>query len=122
NGLGLAIARRFGQGGAFVVLAYVEPEAGVRGVSVLSGEGIAAAFEQLDVRDPRQSQALVERVVADRGAIDVWVNCAGAPQSGPAETVQREAWDDSLATILSGAFYCAQAAGAHMLARGRGVI
>jgi NAD(P)-dependent dehydrogenase (short-subunit alcohol dehydrogenase family) len=122
SGLGLAIGQRFGQGGAFVVIADIDAQAGRRGVDVLSAAGIAAAFEPLDVRDPRQSRALVERVVATRGGIDVWVNCAGAPQTGPAESLPRESWDDSLATILSGALYCAQAVGAHMLARGSGVI
>ena len=122
RGLGLAITQRFAREGAMSVIADSDGEAGEQAVMRLREDGLAAAFEPLDVRDPRQSQALVERVVAQRGTIDVWVNCAGAPQSRPAETMPLMAWDDSLATRLSGAFYCAQAVGAHMLGRGRGVI
>ena len=41
---------------------------------------------------------------------------------GPAEDLPREQWDESLAVMLSGAFYCAQAVSRPMLARGRGTI
>jgi gluconate 5-dehydrogenase len=122
RGLGLAMARRFAQAGAFAVIADLDREAGQSSVEALKGEGLSASFQPLDVRDPLQSQALVERVTAERGVIEVWVNNASVPYTGPAESLPREAWDDSLATMLSGAFYCAQAAGAHMLGRGQGVI
>src|SRR5689334_14059785 len=122
QGIGLAIARRFAQAGAHAVLAEVNAETGMRAAEGLRAEGLAASFEWLDVRDPRQSAALVERVARARGAIDVWVNNAGLVHRGPAETLAPELWDDSLAVLLSGPFYCAQAAGRHMLARGRGVI
>ncbi|MEP7355624.1 MAG: SDR family NAD(P)-dependent oxidoreductase [Anaerolineales bacterium] len=122
RGLGLAIARRFTRAGALAVIADRDQEAGPRAVESLRLEGQQAAFEPLDVRDPHQSQTLVERVVAERGAIDVWVNNAGATHRGPAQTLPRSDWDDSLASMLTGAFYCAQAVGAHMLARGQGVI
>jgi NAD(P)-dependent dehydrogenase (short-subunit alcohol dehydrogenase family) len=120
--LGLALARRFGQGGAYVVLAGLDHEAGQRGVEVLRREGASVAFQPLDVRGPAQSRALVERMVAERSAIDVWVNNSGVANRGPAHALPREVWDQDLATVLSGAFYCAQAVGAHMLARGRGLI
>jgi 3-oxoacyl-[acyl-carrier protein] reductase len=122
GGLGQAFARRFAQAGAHAVLADADHVTGERHAARLREEGLRAVFEPLDVRDPAQCRALVERVIAQRGAIDVWVNNAGAAQHGLAEALPREAWDDTLTTILSGAFYCAQAAGAHMLARGRGVI
>jgi NAD(P)-dependent dehydrogenase (short-subunit alcohol dehydrogenase family) len=122
QGIGLAIARRFAHAGAHAVLAEVNAETGMRAAETLRAEGLAASFEWLDVRDPRQSAALVERVARARGAIDVWVNNAGLVHRGPAETLAPELWDDSLAVLLSGPFYCAQAAGRHMLARGRGVI
>jgi 3-oxoacyl-[acyl-carrier protein] reductase len=74
------------------------------------------------VRDPAQSRALVERVVAMHGGLDVWINCAATLSTGAAEGLSPAEWEESVDTMLSGSFYCAQAAGAHMLARGRGVI
>src|SRR5262249_13905296 len=50
-----------------------------------------------------------------------WVNNAGAFRVGPAETLARDDWE-ACQSMLSAAFYCAQAAGRQMLAQGRGVI
>jgi NAD(P)-dependent dehydrogenase (short-subunit alcohol dehydrogenase family) len=122
RGLGLGMARRFGQAGAHVVIAENDTETGPRAAKTLHGERLSASFEPLDVRDPAQSLALVDKLVKDRGHIDVWINNAGMAYKGPAETMPGEQWAESIAVMLSGAFYCAQAVGRHMLARGRGVI
>ena len=122
RGLGLEIGRRLGQSGAHVVLADIDAELGVGAQERLRGEGLAVEFAELDVREPAQSAALVQRLVEERGQVDVWVNNAGVAHKGPAEDMERKQWDESLAVMLSGAFYCAQAAGRAMLERGRGVI
>ena len=122
RGLGLAMARRFGAAGAHVVVAEFEAERGRQAAADLRQAGAAASFEPLDVRDPAQSMALVQRVAARQGAIDVWVNNAGVQHIAPAEDLPTAAWDNLLAVLLSGTFYCSQAAGRHMLERGRGVI
>lgn len=122
RGLGLGMARRFGQAGAQSVIAEVDAEAGRRAADALRAEGLSASFEPLDVRQPEQSAALVDKLVKERGLIDVWVNNAGVAHKGPAETLPRDHWDDSIAVMLSGAFYCAQAVGRQMLAQGKGVI
>ena len=122
RGLGLGIARRFARAGAHVVLAEINAETGAVAAEALRGEGLSASFAALDVRDPRQSLALVESVVAEYGQIDVWVNNAGVAHKGPAETLPSEQWAESIEVMLSGPFYCAQAVAQHMLARRRGVI
>jgi 3-oxoacyl-[acyl-carrier protein] reductase len=122
QGLGFGMARRFGDAGAHVVIAEINAPIGEAAAAALQGEGFSAQFEKLDVRDPAQSQTLVQRLVESRGAIDVWVNNAGISRLAPAETMPRAYWDDSIAVMLSGTFYCAQAAGRQMLAQGRGVI
>ena len=122
RGLGLEIARHFGREGAYVVLAEIDEERGAAAAERLRGEGLEAEFATLDVRRPEQSIALVERLVHGRGHIDVWVNNAGVAHKGPAEDLPREQWDESVAVMLSGAFYCAQAVSRPMLARGRGTI
>lgn len=122
RGLGFGMARRFGQAGAQVVIAEIDAEAGARAAESLRGEGLSAAFEWLDVRDPAQSVVLVDKLVKERGRIDGWVNNAGVARKGPAETLPLEAWDESIAVMLSGVFYCSQAVGRQMLAQGSGVI
>lgn len=122
RGLGLGMARRFGRAGAHIVIAEFDAVTGARAAETLRAERLSASFEPLDVRDPAQSLALVDKVVRDRGRLDVWVNNAGISHIGPAETHPREVWDSHIAVMLSGAFYCAQAAGRQMLAQGKGVI
>ncbi len=122
RGLGFGMARRFAQAKAHVVLAEIDREAGMNSSSALRAEGLAASFEPLDVRDPQQSLALVEKLVRERGSIDVWVNNAGVEFNGPAEALSRGDWDETLSVMVSGTFFCSQAVARHMLARQKGVI
>ncbi len=122
RGLGLGMARRFGRAGAHVIVAERDAALGAAAADVLRAEGFGAAFEALDVRNAAQSIALAEAVTCAHGRIDVWINNAGVSHLGPAESLAQLDWDDSIATMLSGTFYCCQAAGRHMLARGSGVI
>jgi 3-oxoacyl-[acyl-carrier protein] reductase len=122
QGLGTGIARRFAQAGAAVVFADHNPDAGERAAAALAQEGLNAGFASLDVRDASQVNAFVQKLVADRGRIDVWINNAAIICEGAAETLPPDSWRDSIDFILSGAFYCAQAAGGQMISQGKGVI
>ena len=122
RGLGYGMARRFGQEGAHAVIAEIGPDLGRQAAESLRAEGLSATYEPLDVRDPAQSVALVEKLAQQYGHVDVWVNNAGIANKGPAESLSIQAWDDSIAVMLSGAFYCSQAAGRQMLTQGFGVI
>ena len=122
GGLGSDIARRFGEAGAFVVVAEIAAAAGRAVADQLRGDGIEAVYRPLDVRDPASSASLVEAVTGERGGVDVWVNNAGVAHKGPAETLPPEEWRESIDVMLSGAFYCSQAAARPMLEQGRGVI
>jgi len=122
RGLGFGMARRFGQEGATVVIAEIDPQTGQQAAETLRAEGIAASYAPLDVRDPAQSLSLVENLTEEYGHVDVWVNNAGIARKAPAESISFEAWDESIAVMLSGAFYCSQAAGRQMIAQGSGVI
>lgn len=122
RGLGFEIARRFGRDQARVVLTDNLEETGELAADTLRQQGISAEFKYLDVRDPAQSASLVGQLVDEYGQIDVWVNNAGVVYKGPAETLPLEQWDDSIAVMLSGAFYCCQAVGRRMLSQGHGVI
>jgi len=122
RGLGFGMARRFGQEGAQVVIAEIDTNTGQQAAESLRLEGIAAAYAPLDVRDPAQSIALVESLAQEYGHVDVWVNNAGIAFIAPAEYISLKEWDDSIAVMLSGAFYCSQAVGRQMLVQNSGVI
>jgi NAD(P)-dependent dehydrogenase (short-subunit alcohol dehydrogenase family) len=122
GGLGLAIARRLAEAGAAVILADRHAPAVHAAAAGLRDVGLTAHAAALDVRDPAQSRALVEGAVAEQGRLDMWINAAGLWYEAPAEILPQAWWDESLAVITSGAFFCAQAAAGHMLAQRRGVI
>ena len=81
QGIGLAIARRVAALGADVVLFARRREplkqaaAAVRAARRRPTQSVD--WRQLDVADPAQVAASVPRLVADRGAPDVLINCAG---------------------------------------------
>ena len=122
RGLGADMARRFGEAGAAVVIAEIDAEAGARTAARLRTRDMDASFHPLDVSQPSQCDEVVDAVVADRGRLDVWVNNADVVHMGAAEALPIVQWDESIAVMLSGAFYCCRAAGRVMLERGGGVI
>jgi NAD(P)-dependent dehydrogenase (short-subunit alcohol dehydrogenase family) len=122
RGIGLGTARRFAQDGARVVITDLDRETGEKVAAELQAQCYDVQFVYLDVRQFQASVDLVDRLARDYGHIDVWVNNAGVAHKGPAETLPLEQWDDSVAVMLSGPFYCSQAAGRQMLEQGSGVI
>ena len=122
RGLGLETGRRFAEAGAGVVLADVDAGAGEEAAEALRQKGLRAKFTPLDVRDPDQCDLVVDRLITDLGAIDVWVNNAGVAHKAAAEVLSREQWRETIDVMLSGSFYCSQAVARPMLARGQGVI
>jgi 3-oxoacyl-[acyl-carrier protein] reductase len=65
---------------------------------------------RMDVTDRAAVRAAVERVVRERGGIDVLVNNAGLLAAGPFDQTSGEAWDRLVAVNLTGVFNCIQAA------------
>lgn len=122
RGLGLGMAQRFAQTGAHVIIAERDLALGAAAANQLQANGQRATFEWLDVSVAEQSHQLVDKVAREHGRINTWINNAGISRLGAAESLAQRDWDASIATMLSGTFYCCQAVGQHMLAHGRGVI
>src|SRR4051812_37475429 len=74
SGIGKAIVEGFVAEGARVVVADIDPEAGAALTAAL---GDVAAFQQTDVADADQVQAVVDFAVSHFGGLDVMVNNAG---------------------------------------------
>ena len=117
RGLGLAFARALGEAGAKVAIA-ARDEARSAGVA---GElGVLAV--PLDVTDPASVDAMLERVTAELGPVDVLVNNAGTCFHRPALEVPEEEWRAVWEVNVDGVWRCARAVGAQMVARGTGSI
>ncbi len=123
HGIGRAIARRFAEEGAHVIINDVNP-AGVEAVvQEITANGGSALAGVADVSKKSEVDALFNAVLARFGTVDVLVNNAGLIDVERHFLEGDEAWwDRVLAVNLKGVFLCSLRA-AHVMARKRrGVI
>jgi NAD(P)-dependent dehydrogenase (short-subunit alcohol dehydrogenase family) len=122
QGIGEACAWRLGREGARVAVAARGRDRIDQVAGALAAAGVEALAVPCDVGDPAQVTAMVDRVVEAWGRVDVLVCNAGTAASAPLLKTDDALWDRTLATNLSGTFYCMRAVLAGMLARGWGRI
>ncbi|MDP9919641.1 NAD(P)-dependent dehydrogenase (short-subunit alcohol dehydrogenase family) [Variovorax boronicumulans] len=120
RGIGAEIARTLAAQGAVLTLLGRDAQALQRVADTLagSGHGVVAA----DVADPQAVQSAFAQARAERGAVTVLVNNAGAAESAPFLKTSVELWQRMLSVNLTGSFLCAQAALPDMLDAGWGRI
>ncbi|WPO97943.1 SDR family NAD(P)-dependent oxidoreductase [Pseudomonas sp. HR96] len=107
KGIGAAIARRFAEQGALLVLSDVDGESGARLVTELGAE--RAVFLQSDVAVEADMQALAALAKSRFGRIDVLVQNAGIYPSYLLEDMTLAQWQHVLAVNLTGTFLAARA-------------
>jgi NAD(P)-dependent dehydrogenase (short-subunit alcohol dehydrogenase family) len=119
DGLGFALARRLAGEGAFVAIFDCLEEKLQRAQEVL---GAAGAGFKVDVTDPADSRAAVERLVAQKGRVDILVNCAGITgKTGiKSHEVSLEDFDRVMNVNVRGSFIMFRMVIGHMLARNYG--
>jgi NAD(P)-dependent dehydrogenase (short-subunit alcohol dehydrogenase family) len=116
TGLGRAIAERFLDEGASVVITGRNETLGADAESTLAARG-AIRFLRADAGDADQARASVDETVALLGGLDVLVNNAGiGVQAGVLDT-PLDAFDRVMSVNVRGAFVYAQAAFPHLEAR-----
>lgn len=122
SGIGKAIAVRFSQEGARVVLGDIDAENGQRVAEELTQGGGSATFRRTDVRNEKDCSSLVEEALGRFGGLDILINCAGIPTRRNAVTATQEEWDRCMEVNLRGAWFCSKAAIRLMSAQGGGSI
>src|ERR1044072_6115371 len=106
QGIGLSCAQALAEAGATVVTG------DLKGADVELDDACASRVSEV-------SDMILER----HGRIDILVNNAGIARSETAaEDVADEHWLNVLDVNLNGSFWCARAAGRHMVAQGSGSI
>jgi len=118
SGLGLASARRLAAEGAIVIIADINQEQGAAAVSDIPG----ARFELLDVTCEANWIALVDKVVAEHGRLDVLLNSAGIVRLASIEDTTEEMWRQINAVGTDGTFFGCKHALRVMKAARRGSI
>ena len=110
RGIGRAIACSLAREGATVVVGARDSERLASVVAEIEGAGGRAAAVGLDVADRRSVEAAFASLVQTHGRIDALVNNAGITRDGLLLRMKAEDWDQVIATNLTGAFNCTQAA------------
>jgi len=122
GGIGLGMARGLAGAGARIMVAARDPAKSAAALATLAACGTESAFTALDVVDEASCRGMVDATLDRFGRLDILVNNAGMSIRKPAETYSAAEWQAVLATNLTGAFICAQAAHPAMKRAGGGKI
>jgi NAD(P)-dependent dehydrogenase (short-subunit alcohol dehydrogenase family) len=130
--LGVKHAEAIASAGGIPVLVDIDQAAAEKRAAALRDEfDVAASAERTDITNPADVQALLARILARHGRVDILINNAAnnpkmEPSAGAAwsrlENFDLAQWNADIAVGLTGAFLCAQVFGAEMARRGAGVI
>ena len=120
RGMGKAIALGLAQAGAAVAVA-------ARSLDTL--EPVAAQIRALgttalalDVSQPEQIPAAVQRVEAELGPIDILFNVAGTNVRRPITEIAEAEYDQVMVVNIKGAYFLSREVGKGMIARGQGKV
>ncbi|MCL2409890.1 MAG: SDR family oxidoreductase [Oscillospiraceae bacterium] len=121
SGIGAAIAKRFVEEGAKIVITGRRKEALADTVASCP-DGTVLPFAG-DVQNPDDCKAMVEATVKFGGKIDILVNNAAIDTPATITEMPPEQWDSIIKTNLYGPFYLMQAALPHMIeAKGGSIV
>ena len=123
RGIGRAIAIKFAQAGAKVVINFAgnhtAAEEVLESITGLKGE---ALLVQGDVSKAADVDNLVKQTVERFGRIDILVNNAGITRDNLLMRMKEEDWDSVINTNLKGVFHCTKAVAKIMMKQRQGKI
>lgn len=114
RGLGLVIARQLASEGAHLVLVARNAEELERARIDLERRGVQAFTCVCDIRNRKEVDETVERIVAALGTVDVLINDAGIIQVGPLQHLTVDDFENAMATHFWGPLYAILAVLPHM--------
>jgi glucose 1-dehydrogenase len=125
NGIGRAIAVRFAQEGADVVVNFRKepPDETLRRcreAQQAAGAKGKLLTAQADVADEAQVERMFTEALEALGRLDVLINNAGILSPNPSHELETTSFDRVIGVNLRGAFFCSRAAIRHFLERGGG--
>ena len=122
QGIGLATALRFAAEGARVVVSDIGQQRVDQAVAAIVAQGGQAVGAVVDVTDRLAIDAMVAKVKATWGRIDVLINNAGITKDARLAKMSSAQFDAVIAVNLKGVFECTQAVAETMTAQGSGSI
>jgi len=122
NGIGEAIAKRFSQEGALVVVADIDSDSARRVAAEIDASGGRADARTQDVTEEATWGSLLADIVATHGHLDVLVNNAGIAITANTEETTLEEWRRTQAVNGESVFMGTRAAIGVMKERGGSII
>lgn len=118
--LGGALAEGLAQAGAFVVVAGRGAERGAERVRAIEKLGGGAKFLAVDVTGRNSIEALLAGTLAERGRVDILVNCAGVNAASSYLEASDDDWHRVIETNLTSTHLACQIFARQMIAAGSG--
>jgi NAD(P)-dependent dehydrogenase (short-subunit alcohol dehydrogenase family) len=123
DGIGRAIALRYAQEGAHVVVAEINESKGRATVEQIVAAGGRALLIATDVRRASEHTRLIDRILAEHGRLDVACNNAGISGAMvPSGVMSDTQWQEVIDLNLTGVFFGVRAQVNAMLKSGGGAI
>ena len=122
SGIGKAIALRFGQEGAKVVVVGRRKALCEETASQICRNGGEAIVIQTDISQETQVDALYHKAAKRYGRLDIAVNNAGVFGGRTIAETTTAAFDEVMKVNLRGLFFCCRAAFTYMKTHGGGII
>ncbi len=121
QGIGRGIAEVFAEHGAHVVIADMNETKAQEIVQAIADHGFPEAMAvKVDITQPDEVQALVEKTVETFGSIDVLVNDAAVMRNHYIVDFPLEDWQLVFKVNMEGTFLCSQAVVRQMIRQGKG--
>ncbi|MCX7710913.1 MAG: SDR family oxidoreductase [Clostridia bacterium] len=122
QGIGRAVSRAFASEGANVVIADVDPEAGLENQEYIRSNNGEAFFVETDVSSEDSIKNLVQATLKRYKTIDILINNAGISKFGNMFESDSALWDKVIAVNLRGPYLCAKYASETMAKNNNGCI
>ena len=122
GGLGTAMCKKLYDDGYDVVANYRNEEKAKEWQAKLHEEGYDIAIYYADVADFESCGQMIDKIVGDKGHVDVLVNNAGITKDGAFRKMTYENWKVVMATNLDSVFNCTRHVINPMIDRGFGRI
>ena len=124
SGIGRAIALGISQAGANVVVTELpgKTDAAIETADLVRKEGKEAISVELDVREIKSVNLMVEKVIESFGRVDILVNNAGIIIRKKAIEILEKDWDCVMDVNLKGLFFTTQSVAREMIKKGSGKI
>jgi 3-oxoacyl-[acyl-carrier protein] reductase len=110
RGIGRAVAASLSEAGATVLLGARDADKLAEVVAEIAARGGRARALCLDIARRESVEACFQAALEEHGRLDILVNNAGITRDTLLLRMKPEQWDEVIATNLTGAFHCTQAA------------